>query len=265
MPFVVLKGVGSALDALRRLRPSGSTAMSTCWWPGADFDRAAAVVTALGGDRHSPIRSRGSSPGSARARPSTSTACGRSTCTAPSTSARSDWPPGATTCSSKPPALVHVGGRRCAGTGPGHRADRSVVPRGAADRRPRRLVPLRDVAELLRPVGSTRPGASRWRSSGRLRSCWPPRSRRRPGLFDLPDWGPLQALGSRVRADRAGSGGGCRATTTTVAAAYLLRTVDEVQALGSAARRRGVRVGVAPNGRRGRRAVAPPRRPGSRR
>jgi hypothetical protein len=95
-------------------------------------------------------------------------------------------------------------------------------------------VPLRDVAELLRP-GRVDPArcvalATEWQSAIVLAAAVESAT----ALFDLPRWSPLQpwAAGyepsdrerrwlSRHHDDRPG--------------AYLLRTVDEVQALGSAA------------------------------
>jgi hypothetical protein len=227
--FVVLKGVGSAStlydDPAERLYGDVDLLVD-----GRDFDRAASVVTALGGVRHRPDPQQGFV---AR--------FGKSA----TFSIEGVWEidlhrtfhlgpfglaAGRHDLFVEPPVQVVVGGRTVPVPGPATAllaaSFHSVLP--ADDRR---IVPLRDVAELLRPgrVDAARcvALAVEWQATVVLAAAVEATTR----LFDLPRWGPLQRWAmayepsarerrwlSRHHDDRP--------------AAYLLRTLDEVQALG---------------------------------
>ncbi len=227
--FMVLKGVGSACTLYDHPaeRLYGDVDLLVA---GEDFDRAAAVVTELGGERHRPDPQQGFV---AR--------FGKSA----TFSIEEVWEidlhrtfhlgpfglaAGRNDLFAEPAAHVLVGGRSVPVPGPSTAlvaaSFHSVLP--ADDRR---LVPLRDVAELLRrgrvDAAECVALALEWQSAVVLAAAVEAATR----LFDLPWWSPLQSWAmeyepsererrwlSRHHDDRP--------------AAYLLRTVDEVQALG---------------------------------
>ena len=229
--FVVLKGVGSACrfyaDPAERLYGDVDLLVD-----GRDFDRAAAVVAGLGGERHRPDPQRGFVARFGKS--ATFTLDGvwevdlhRTFHLGPFGLAA-----GRNDLFVEPVAHVLVGGRPIPVPGPAtaliSAAFHSVLP--ADDRR---IVPLRDVAELLRPgrvdAGLAVALAVEWQATIVLAAAVEAAT----GLFDLPRWSPLQRWAatyqpsarerrwlSRHHDDRP--------------AAYLLRTLDEVQALGPA-------------------------------
>jgi hypothetical protein len=227
--FVVLKGVGSACtlypDPADRLYGDVDLLVA-----GEDFDRAAAVVSGLGGERHSPDPQQGFVARFGKS--ATFSLDGRWEVDLHRTFHLGPFglAAGRHDLFAEPSAEVVVAGRPVPVPGPSTAlvaaSFHSVLP--ADDRR---LVPLRDVAELLRPgrVDAARcvALAVRWEAALVLAAAVDGASE----LFGLPRWSPLQrwAAGyepsarerrwlSRHHDDRS--------------AAYLLRTLDEVQALG---------------------------------
>ncbi|MGZ4694785.1 MAG: nucleotidyltransferase family protein [Acidimicrobiales bacterium] len=227
--FVVLKGVGSALtlydDPAERLYGDVDLLVA-----GADFDRAAAVVTAMGGARHRPDPQEGFVARFGKS--ATFSLDGvwevdlhRTFHLGPFGLAA-----GRHDLFAEPAARVVVGGRPIPVPGPPTAliaaSFHSVLPADS-----HRIVPLRDVAELLRPgrVDAARAVALavEWQAAVVLAAAVEVATH----LFALPRWSPLQSWAagyeptgrerrwlSRHHDERP--------------AAYLLRTVDEVQALG---------------------------------
>ena len=228
--FRVLKGVGSALtlydDPAERLYGDVDVLVA-----GADFDRAAAVLTALGGARHSPDPQPGYV---ARFGKSATFDMGgaweidlhRTLALGPFGLAA-----GRHDLLAEPARIVEIGGRPVPVTPPATAliaaAFHTVLPADS-----RRVVPLRDVAELLRP-GRVDPVrcvalAARWQATVVVAAAIEVAT----AVFDLPVWGPLQPWAASYRPSRL--------ERTWLArhhddhpAAYLLRTLDEVRALGS--------------------------------
>ena len=199
--FRVLKGVGSALHAvrrpgraaLRRRRPAGRRRRLR---PGRGRRERRSAASAT-----HPIPSRGTWPGSARAPPSTST--GSWEVDLHRTLALGPFGSGRRPARPVRRAAGRAGGGRSsgAGPGPGHGAARGVVPRCAAGRQP----PPGAVARRGRAAaaGPGRPGPMRG-PGGRVAGVGGAGGRRRrrpPRCSTCPRWSPLQRWAASYRAD----------------------------------------------------------------
>jgi hypothetical protein len=230
--FVVLKGVGSALTLYDHPaeRLYGDVDLLVA---GADFDRAAAAVTAMGGDRHHPDPQEGFVARFGKS--ATFSLDGvwevdlhRTFHLGPFGLAA-----GRHDLFAEPPAQVVVGARPIPVPGPATAliaaSFHAVLPADS-----RRIVPLRDVAELLRPdrVDAARcvALATEWQATVVLAAAVEAAST----LFDLPRWSPLQSWAMEYEPTDRERRWLSRHRDESPAA-YLLRTIDEVQALGSPA------------------------------